>query len=62
MHAFTQPFRGRAALSTIAARVAPFALPLLTGLALLWLAGAAPYPAVHDALHDVRHVAGFPCH
>jgi cobalt transporter subunit CbtB len=36
--------------------------PVALGFALLGLVGFAPYPAVHDAFHDVRHVAGFPCH
>jgi cobalt transporter subunit CbtB len=37
-------------------------VPALMGLGLLALIGFAPYPAVHDAFHDVRHAAGFPCH
>lgn len=37
-------------------------IPALMGFALLGLVGFAPYPAVHDAFHDVRHTAGFPCH
>jgi cobalt transporter subunit CbtB len=37
-------------------------LPALMGVGLLFLIGFAPYPAVHDAFHDVRHTAGFPCH
>jgi len=36
--------------------------PVLMGMALLGVIGFAPYPAVHDAFHDVRHTAGFPCH
>ncbi len=40
---------------------------ILTGLVLLaggiiYLIGFAPYPAVHDSFHDVRHSMGFPCH
>ena len=37
-------------------------VPALMGIGLLALIGFAPYPAVHDAFHDVRHTAGFPCH
>jgi cobalt transporter subunit CbtB len=37
-------------------------VPALVGGALLFLIGFVPYPAVHDAFHDVRHTAGFPCH
>ena len=35
---------------------------LLLGAALLFLAGFAPMPAVHNAAHDTRHSAAFPCH
>ena len=28
----------------------------------LWAIGFLNMPAVHDALHDVRHSMGFPCH
>lgn len=35
---------------------------LLTGAALLFLVGFAPMPAVHNAAHDTRHSAAFPCH
>jgi cobalt transporter subunit CbtB len=35
---------------------------LLTGLALLFLVGFAPIAAVHNAAHDTRHSAAFPCH
>lgn len=37
-------------------------VPALLGLALFGLVGFAPYPALHDAFHDIRHAAGFPCH
>jgi cobalt transporter subunit CbtB len=35
---------------------------LLLGGALLFLVGFAPMPAVHNAAHDTRHSAAFPCH
>lgn len=35
---------------------------LLLGLALLYVVGFAPLPAVHNAAHDTRHTAAFPCH
>ncbi len=28
----------------------------------LWAIGFSNMPAVHDALHDLRHSMGFPCH
>lgn len=34
----------------------------LLGLALIFVAGFASMPAVHDAAHDGRHSAAFPCH
>jgi cobalt transporter subunit CbtB len=35
---------------------------MLMGTALLFLVGFAPMPAVHNAAHDTRHSAAFPCH
>lgn len=35
---------------------------MLLGAALLFLIGFAPLPAVHNAAHDTRHSAAFPCH
>jgi cobalt transporter subunit CbtB len=32
------------------------------GIALVFLVGFAPMPAVHNAAHDTRHSAAFPCH
>lgn len=32
------------------------------GTALLFLVGFAPMPSVHNAAHDTRHSAAFPCH
>lgn len=48
-----------------AARAPRWAAPLaaaLLGLALVFLAGFAPSHAIHDAAHDTRHAAAFPCH
>ena len=38
------------------------ALAALLGLVLLYGVGLSQPPAVHDATHDTRHAAGFPCH
>jgi cobalt transporter subunit CbtB len=35
---------------------------VLLGSVLLFLVGFAPMPAVHNAAHDTRHSAAFPCH
>ena len=32
------------------------------GFALLFTTGFAEIPAIHNAAHDARHSAGFPCH
>jgi cobalt transporter subunit CbtB len=34
----------------------------LLGAAMVFLAGHAQSSVLHDAAHDVRHTAGFPCH
>jgi len=35
---------------------------LFTGLALVGVVGFAPNMVIHNAAHDVRHSAAFPCH
>ena len=37
-------------------------LALLFGLGFIYLVGFAPVSAVHNAAHDTRHSAAFPCH
>jgi cobalt transporter subunit CbtB len=54
------------------AKVAPAPVPVshtlsalfaaVLGMALLFAAGFAETPALHNAAHDARHSAGFPCH
>lgn len=34
----------------------------LMGIGMVFIAGHAQSTALHDAAHDVRHAAGFPCH
>lgn len=34
----------------------------LFGAAIVLVTGFAPLEAVHNAVHDARHAAGFPCH
>jgi cobalt transporter subunit CbtB len=38
------------------------ALALFVGLGFVYLVGFAPVSAVHNAAHDTRHSAAFPCH
>jgi cobalt transporter subunit CbtB len=34
----------------------------LLGLVILFGVGLAPLTVAHNAAHDARHAAGFPCH
>jgi cobalt transporter subunit CbtB len=43
-------------------RLTAGATSMLLGSALLFLVGFAPISAVHNAAHDTRHSAAFPCH
>ncbi len=40
----------------------PVLFAAVIGLALVFLAGFAETDVLHNAAHDVRHSAGFPCH
>jgi len=48
--------------TTDSRRLATGSAAMLLGSALLFLVGFAPMPAVHNAAHDTRHSAAFPCH
>ncbi len=57
----TQTLSGR--VTNVGARhLVPALLAILTGLMLVLMVGFAPMPEVHNATHDTRHTAGFPCH
>ncbi|MDE0057868.1 MAG: CbtB-domain containing protein [Defluviicoccus sp.] len=56
MTALTQ---GRAPVLT---KFVAIAVCACIGLAIVTLAGHAQTSALHDAAHDTRHAAGFPCH
>jgi len=43
-------------------RIAVGALALIVGLGFVYLVGFAPVSAIHNAAHDTRHTAAFPCH
>ena len=43
-------------------RVAVGGFALSVGLILLFFVGFAPISAIHNAAHDTRHSAAFPCH
>lgn len=44
------------------ARRLPALAVLAFGLLLLYGVGFSTLPAAHNATHDTRHAAGFPCH
>ena len=45
------------------ARTWPAALAaILFGVVILYVAGFASAPLLHNAAHDTRHSQGFPCH
>ena len=48
--------------ATLAERAAPVLVAGLLGLFILSGVGFAQIKAVHDAAHDTRHSAAFPCH
>jgi len=56
------PTRPERAPATAVRQALVYLTPAALGVALLGLVGFAPYPAVHDTFHDVRHASGFPCH
>lgn len=57
----TQIISGNAAHSTTRHFI-PALSAMLFGLLLVLLVGFAPAPQVHNAAHDTRHTAAFPCH
>lgn len=46
----------------LAERVVSAALALSLGLVILYGAAFSEMPELHNAAHDGRHSAGFPCH
>lgn len=47
---------------TLRDKLVPASLVIGLGLVLLYGAAFATTPALHNAAHDGRHSAGFPCH
>jgi cobalt transporter subunit CbtB len=54
--------RSNAAASVWRDRIAPALAALLLGGILIYAAGFASRVELHNAAHDGRHSAGFPCH
>lgn len=46
----------------LAQRKAVGLVAVFAGLACIFFVGFAPMAAVHNAAHDTRHGAAFPCH
>ena len=51
-----------ASSSTLAQRLVLAIGTSLVGLSLVYFAGFSHIEAVHNAAHDTRHSAAFPCH
>lgn len=43
-------------------RLLPALLAVVLGVSVLGVVGFAPVAALHNAAHDTRHSAAFPCH
>ena len=43
-------------------KVLPALVAAALGLTFLWAAGFADIDSLHNAAHDARHSAAFPCH
>jgi len=48
--------------TTLGQRVAAALFASILGASLVWFAGFSHIEAVHNAAHDTRHSAAFPCH
>ena len=49
-------------LSSVRDRSRAGVVTLALGLSLLFIVGFSPISALHNAAHDTRHTAAFPCH
>lgn len=47
---------------TVTDRILPAMLAAFLGLGLVYVAGFAETAQIHNAAHDGRHSASFPCH
>lgn len=61
-HAPTVIDHAAAPPTAFSARVKPALMASALALVLLYGMGFAPLSALHNAAHDGRHSAGFPCH
>lgn len=56
------PAAGGESAAALARRKVVGLSALLAGFACIFFVGFAPMAAVHNAAHDTRHGAAFPCH
>ncbi len=54
--------KAQAVTQSDAGTIVSIAFVALLGATLLFVAGFANSQTMHDAAHDTRHAAGFPCH
>ena len=59
---FSPPSVVPVASSFLSTMLLPVVAAIGLGLVLLYGAAFAESPALHDAAHDARHSAAFPCH
>lgn len=62
MSSFTSSLKSLTSQSASLSRLWPALSAALLGLVIIYGAGFAPQSAAHNAAHDTRHSAGFPCH
>ncbi|HXH01817.1 MAG TPA: CbtB domain-containing protein [Candidatus Competibacteraceae bacterium] len=48
--------------AALSSRLLPALSAVLLGMLILYGVGFAQMPAAHNAAHDTRHSAAFPCH
>lgn len=60
--AHPSPIDTRATETHLGQRVVAALGATILGICLVYFAGFSPIEAVHNAAHDTRHSAAFPCH
>jgi len=62
MSATTASITSEKETTQINSKALSLAFALAFGIALLFVTGISSKPVLHNAAHDARHSAGFPCH
>ncbi|WMS43647.1 CbtB domain-containing protein [Acuticoccus sp. MNP-M23] len=58
----TAPISGNHTARLATKDVLALAAAAFIGIATIWVTGHSQASVLHDAAHDTRHAAGFPCH